>query len=247
MLTIKTYQFYASSDHNKVIADGCADIQFCCDKENVSSTVWGSVLAPQSIEFNKGRTYFGIRLSTSVSRRLTFLRYAELINKGVSLSGVNNFGSELSEKITHAISFKERILLTQKWLLDLGFFEPKKMDFIDYSINKILEDRGSLKVSDLSDYIGSSERLIRDKFTNSVGMSPKQFCRVVRFQSVIEFIVFNRSKESFSLSDLTFSSYYDESHLSKEVKYFTGLTPKQFIKETSNIVIKRNAISTTQY
>lgn len=202
---------------------------------------------PQSIEFNEGKTYYGIRLSTSVSRRLSFLRYADLINKGISLSGLSDFGNELSEKITQAKSFKERILLTQKWLLDLGFFEPQKMDFIDYSINKILEDRGNLKISDLSEYIGSSERLIRDKFTHAVGMSPKQFCRVVRFQSLIEFIIFNEYKDSFSLSDLTLSSYYDESHLSKEVKCFSGLTPKQFIKETSNIVIKRKTISTSQY
>ena len=246
-ISILYYQFYASSDHTKVVADGCADIQFCCDQDNASSTIWGSVIAPQSIEFYAGKTYYGIRLSTSVSRRLSFLHYAELINKGVSLSGLSNFGNELSEKITKADSFKERILLTQKWLLDLGLFEPHKMDFIDYSIDKILEEKGNLKVSDLSDYIGSSERLIREKFTQSVGMSPKQFCRVVRFQSLIEYIIFNECKGSFSLNDLMLSSYYDESHLSKEVKYFSGLTPKQFINQTSNVFIKRNVVSTTQY
>ncbi|QUX96467.1 hypothetical protein C0J08_14130 [Marinomonas sp. CT5] len=246
-ISVLYYQFRASSDHTVVVADGCADIQFCCDKDNASSTIWGSVLAPQYINFNAGKTYYGIRLSTSVSRRLSFFRYSELINKGVSLSGLNYFGKELSEKITLADSFKERILLTQKWLTVFGFFEPKKMDFIDYSINKILEDRGNLKISELAEYIGSSERLIRDKFTSAVGMSPKQYSRIVRFQNLIELILFNERQNSFSLNDLILSSYYDESHLSKEVKFFTDMTPKQFIKETSNVVLKRNTIVNTLY
>lgn len=246
-ISVLYYQFNACSDHTIVVADGCADIQFCCDQDDASSTIWGSVLSPQHIKFNAGKTYYGIRLSTSVSRRLSFFRYSELINKGVSLSGLNYFSKELSEKITLAKSFKERILLTQKWLTVFGFFEPKKMDFIDYSVNKILEDRGNLKISELAEYIGSSERLIRDKFTSAIGMSPKQYSRIVRFQNLIELVLFNEGKNSFSLNDLILSSYYDESHLSKEVKFFTGMTPKQFIKETSNIVIKRNTIVNTLY
>lgn len=246
-ISVLYYQFHASSDHTMVVADGCADIQFCCDKDNPSSTIWGSVLTPQHIKFNSGKTYYGIRLSTSVSRRLSFFRYSELINKGVSLSGLNYFGKELSEKITLAQSFKERILLTQNWLTDFGFFEPKKMDFIDYSINKILEDRGNLKISELAEYIGSSERLIRDKFTHAVGMSPKQYSRIVRFQSLIELILFSGNYNSSSVHDLILSSYYDDSHLSKEVKFFTGMTPKKFIKETSNIVLKRNTIVSSLY
>lgn len=246
-ISILYYQFRASSDHTIVVADGCADIQFCCDKDNASSTIWGSVLTPQQIRFNSGKTYFGIRLSTSVSRRLSFFRYSELINKGVSLSGLNYFGKELTEKITLAKSFKERILLTQNWLTVFGFFEPKKMDFIDYSINKIQESRGDLKISELAEYIGSSERLIRDKFTHAVGMSPKQYSRIVRFQSLIELIVFNDHQHLPSLNDLMLSSYYDESHFTKEVKFFSDMTPKKFIKETSNVVIKRNTIVSSLY
>ncbi|SBS36529.1 Bacterial regulatory helix-turn-helix proteins, AraC family [Marinomonas spartinae] len=246
-ISVLYYQFHASSDHTMVVADGCADIQFCCDQDNVSSTIWGSVLTPQHIKFNAGKTYYGIRLSTSVSRRLSFFRYSELINTGVSLSGLNCFGKELSEKIALAQNFKKRILLTQQWLTAFGFFEPQKMDFIDYSINKILEDRGNLKISALAEYIGSSERLIRDKFTNAVGMSPKQYSRIVRFQSLIELILFDGRQKLLSLNDLISSSYYDESHLSKEVKFFADMTPKQFIKETSNVVIRRNTIASSLY
>ncbi|AWY01594.1 hypothetical protein A8139_17700 [Marinomonas primoryensis] len=66
-VSVLYYQFFTSrSDKTVVIADGCADIQFCCDEEEWSSILWGSVLSPQNIHFKSGKTYCGGNCKTAV-------------------------------------------------------------------------------------------------------------------------------------------------------------------------------------
>ena len=252
-ISVLYYQFYTSDDHTVVIADGCADIQFCCDENGASSTVWGSVLNPQYVKFNAGTTYYGMRLSTSISRRFSLFHYSELINQGALLSEINADWKVFSDKIVQAKSFKERIALSQNLLSKFDVFTPSPMDYVDFSINKILENSGCLKISDLADSIGISERLLREKFTCEVGMSPKQYSRIVRFQNIIENIVVDdkgglhsNGASSGMLSNLV-SSYYDESHLSKEVKYFTDMTPKVFMEKKANLLMKRKPTFNSLY
>ncbi len=92
------------------------------------------------------------------------------------------------------------------------------------AIDQIIQRKGHLSVeTDLS--IGLSPRQLRRLFQFYVGQSPKNFCKVVRFQCLLsDYPTIQSLKTSKSFFDY---GYYDQAHFVKEFKQLYGLTPTQ--------------------
>jgi AraC-like DNA-binding protein len=61
-------------------------------------------------------------------------------------------------------------------------------------------------------------------FNEHMGISPKEFIKVIRFQQVLKRIRKKDYKESFS--QLAYEmGYYDHAHLTNEVKRYSGFNP----------------------
>ncbi|HKK44892.1 MAG TPA: AraC family transcriptional regulator [Balneolaceae bacterium] len=60
-----------------------------------------------------------------------------------------------------------------------------------------------------------------------VGMSPKQFQRIVRFNAALKYIKQNGKQCNWSRIANTFG-YFDQSHFIKEFKFFYGKTPSEY-------------------
>ncbi len=83
-------------------------------------------------------------------------------------------------------------------------------------------------IKDLRDLFHVSERQLVRTFRATVGMSPKQFLRITRFEKSIELM--HRGKHD--QSDLTHAlGYADQSHFIREFKAFSNYTPLEYIKE----------------
>jgi AraC-like DNA-binding protein len=77
--------------------------------------------------------------------------------------------------------------------------------------------------------IGWSHKHLIEQFHIVVGMSPKRFSRVQRFQQAVRTL--QRSRPS-SLTELALrSGYYDQAHFNSEFRIFSGLTPTEFVRE----------------
>lgn len=65
-------------------------------------------------------------------------------------------------------------------------------------------------------------------FSSFTGYNPKQFVKIVRFQSAL---LNYQLKPNLSMSDLAFlCGYYDVSHFVNDFKSFTNRTPKLFFQ-----------------
>jgi AraC-like DNA-binding protein len=88
-----------------------------------------------------------------------------------------------------------------------------------------------------------SERQLERNFKANVGITPKQFLRIMRFEKSLSVLKNNKK----SLGDLAFiMEYFDESHFIREFKEFTGITPNKFrnkniISGESNAVLIKNS------
>jgi transcriptional regulator GlxA family with amidase domain len=61
-------------------------------------------------------------------------------------------------------------------------------------------------------------------FKKLIGLSPKEYSNIIRFQNALSLI--KNSSQRRSLLDIAFEcGYYDHSHLSNEIKQKTGLSP----------------------
>src|SRR5690606_25162300 len=71
---------------------------------------------------------------------------------------------------------------------------------------------------------GYSHRTVLTLFRQSVGLTPKAYGRVLRFQRVLEQV-----SSATALAELAIAAgYSDQAHFSREFKAFAGVTPTEY-------------------
>ncbi|WP_370634717.1 helix-turn-helix domain-containing protein [Cesiribacter sp. SM1] len=102
----------------------------------------------------------------------------------------------------------------------------KQDDRIQSTIHQIIQNRGLGRISEIRDQVYLTERTFERSFMNEVGLTPKQFAKIIQFQSSLEKIE-NVGSERFT--DIAFDcGYADQSHFIRVFKSYTGLSPKQY-------------------
>jgi AraC-like DNA-binding protein len=75
---------------------------------------------------------------------------------------------------------------------------------------------------------GYSHRRFIALFTRAVGLTPKLYCRILRFQRVVELTA---SKESPSRVGVALvAGYSDQPHFNRQFREFAGVTPREYDK-----------------
>jgi AraC-like DNA-binding protein len=76
-----------------------------------------------------------------------------------------------------------------------------------------------------------TERSVQQRFKKYTGYSPKSLLRFLRFKQVLQEVMQWEETEKKSWFDVINKyGYHDQSHLIKDFKYFTGVSPKRFLK-----------------
>lgn len=102
---------------------------------------------------------------------------------------------------------------------------------IQLAVNLILNKKGQINVSDLREKLHLSERTFERRFTNEIGITPKQFAKIIQFDASLNQL----SEEDYvRLTDVSYENgYADQSHFIRNFKQFTGQTPKGFYRQFS--------------
>ncbi len=99
--------------------------------------------------------------------------------------------------------------------------------FIDYAVNRIVQSPAKLSIEHLSHKVGYSQKHLIRLFKDHVGLTPKAFLKVERFQRTIQEIESAKSIDWLNLAMDT--GYYDHAHFINDFKLFSGLTPQQYL------------------
>lgn len=99
--------------------------------------------------------------------------------------------------------------------------------------NEILLSNGLVSLDALIDRLKINPRTFQIQFKNQVGLSPKLFCRITRFNSLLVALDQNPKADLLELA-LDFG-YSDNPHLYKDFKQFVGMTPRQYLRLILNI------------
>ena len=87
-------------------------------------------------------------------------------------------------------------------------------------------------VKELESKTGYSSRWLNMKFKDKLGVSPKNLSSIVRFNQYYQSFILG-SEESLFKNDFH-QLYYDQSHLIKDFKRFTGLPPTKLEKHIND-------------
>jgi len=94
--------------------------------------------------------------------------------------------------------------------------------------------RPGVAVAAVADRVGLSHRRLIEIFTAEVGVPPKLFGRLQRFQRAMAVV---QKATSFDWAGLAFGcGYYDQSHLIRDFAEFSGFSPGELLRHRSDRV-----------
>lgn len=96
------------------------------------------------------------------------------------------------------------------------------------AIEIIETSKGAIRVNELAEKIQISDRQIQRLFINRIGVTPKDYCKIIRFNNYLEFILNHRTSTDWMGLVVEFN-YHDQPHFIHEVKSISKLSPKKLI------------------
>jgi len=232
------YSFTKESiqDYNMIaVPDGCIDILFSCSEKHPIVEVCGSVLVAKKIPLDKHTDYFGVRFYPGSGYLYNNIATKDLIDNQIPITEILE-AKEMVEQIITASDFTDRIRIFLNHYTEFISNNQQLTDtrpLKNYLLKRILETRGNVKVSELAEEVGYTKRYIHQKFVEYFGISPKVFCRITRFQSVLTTLnTFNQltSLDQSLLHVSTNAGYYDQAHMIKDFSLLSQNTPSQYLK-----------------
>ena len=136
-------------------------------------------------------------------------------------SEINELRDRLGEKTTDDARFD----LLEEWLLTRQGTPPTPA--VTYALRVIQQGAHSARIGRMADQIGISHKHLLREFDRCVGLTPKTFARVCAFQQVIQSV---GRKAQVEWGDTAAKcGYYDQAHLIREFRAFSGLTPTDYL------------------
>lgn len=162
--------------------------------------------------------------------KLTGLPAATLTNIYTAAEDLLGSGVHfVNEALSEAGSYPEMIGIVERFLHTLiGKYERTKNSnpAIDSCAQRMLQTEERFSLDGFLQQACLSHRQFDRLFAERIGIPPKQFLQLIRFDKTYR--LKNRRPGLDWLSVAVQSGYHDYQHLSKEYKTFTGYTPTQF-------------------
>ncbi|MFT3950876.1 MAG: helix-turn-helix domain-containing protein [Oscillospiraceae bacterium] len=216
------------------VPDGCVDILFCCT-EHPAAYICGTVLEPTLTLKEKNSYYFGVRFEPGYNPILNEKQVIPLLIEQMIPYEDLIKDRPLFEKITESRSFLEQIGFFMESYLKIYSrtqLSPDKNMLYRFITREIVRTGGEISLDALSEQSGYTARYIHKTFTAEMGLSPKLFARIIRFQQLIGAL--NQSEGKKLIDAAADAGYFDQSHMLKDFKTFTGITPKKYLTALSD-------------
>ena len=164
-------------------------------------------------------TFFAINFNPLAVEYVLHHSIADILNAGRILT--NNFWDFNADDLNDFDKFCEKASLKIQSFLPKDIDERKRKLF-----EWIFTTNGEIPVKELSEKLFWSERQINQYFNHQFGLSLKAYCNILRFQASLSHI-----KKGKLFPQL---NYYDQSHFIKEIKKFSGVSPKELFKNQND-------------
>jgi len=98
---------------------------------------------------------------------------------------------------------------------------------ISWALERFSADPHALTIRSAAHQLGVSHKHFIEQFRRQVGLTPKLFCRVQRFQHVLSRI---NSRQMVEWADVACAcGYFDQAHFANDFRAFSGLNPTAYL------------------
>ncbi|WP_118975613.1 helix-turn-helix domain-containing protein [Taibaiella koreensis] len=224
------------------LADGCpgliyqqSDTGVYFDREGKTLPpvfLYGQTIRPAAICMMGRFRMIGACLAPDALRSVFGLNAAELTDTCTDLDAIAaRRGIHLSERMLYSLNIPSQLGVLSAYLEEeIGKNKRQSDALTQQALLLILQSRGAVSLRELQRQANLSERTFERRFNQYVGISPKLFAKVCRFQSSLVQLKSNRYEK---LSDIAYDNgFADQSHFIRTFKEFAGYAPYEFQRQS---------------
>jgi AraC-like DNA-binding protein len=174
--------------------------------------------------------FLAVRFRSGAFRHFCPYSATELLDTFISAEDLwGNVGSEFAVSVLDASNLRQRIALIEQYLTAFLLRFQRKEARIDYAIQRMYYEYHVLQLQNIITELQISPRHFQRLIHEALGMSPKSFCRLARFQKTTRELLLR--KETDYLGIALDYGYYDQAHFIKDFKNFAQETPSSFLQK----------------
>jgi len=154
----------------------------------------------------------------------------ELHNRSVTLDLVwGDYAASVSDRLWEANTAESRFQVLEEALQTIARGRLDRHPAVRHALDVFDRSNGARAVTNVVQGIGISSRRFWELFRNEVGLSPKAFCRIRRFNEVLTQI---EQLATVDWLDVALScGYFDQAQFNHDFRAFAGLSPSAYLRD----------------
>ena len=211
-----------------VLPTGCAWMIFYAEGEEEKGVLYSTSDSIKKLTLQPHKRYLCFRFTPGSCAAFLTAPMGEIGNKTVDVAKAIKNGSRLLKIAARDLPVDgQSILMSRVLRVEAGV---KEIDYlIRYCTTTIYNEKGNVTVADLAAGAGFSERYIGMVFEKYIGLSPKTYAEIIRFQHTLNTVEKEKNK---SLLDIALDcGYFDQPHMNRAFKRFIKCTSGIYRKE----------------
>jgi AraC-like DNA-binding protein len=194
-----------------------------------------------AIDTEEQRWVLGVSFRPAGAIPFLKLPASELQNQHVELEDLwGNLGRQLRERVLEAPTPRAKLRTLEVALLErvAGMFEQQPA--VQYAVEQFIGSPQTARISSIIQQTGFSPRHFIELFKHHVGLTPKLFCRVRRFQHVLRLI---HQERTVNWTDVALDcGYFDQAHFIHDFRNFAGINPSKYRSDHSGYTVSQNHV-----
>ncbi|MBK8494627.1 MAG: helix-turn-helix transcriptional regulator [Chitinophagaceae bacterium] len=136
---------------------------------------------------------------------------------------------DLREMILGSALIPQKFMIVENYLVKKFRHKLTVNPFIHFAVGTIIRSPNGLSIEEISNKVGYSQKHLIRLFKDHVGLTPKGFLKIIRFQKAIEEIT---NTQKVNWTGIAYESgYYDQAHFINDFRTFSGFTPQQYLQK----------------
>lgn len=181
----------------------------------------------------------GIVFKPTALRKLIGIAASKFTDQRIDLSAIlpeTNLKRVL-ESLYLSTSIAEKYTILERFLYELISSKKITDNYVDQAYHIIKASKGNIKIDNLSKMLSVCPRHFRRTFYREVGVSPKEYIRIIRLGQVCYHLI---NQNDINWHDVIYQcGYFDQSHFIKDFIKFIGRKPSEYYrqnKELNNLI-----------
>lgn len=137
----------------------------------------------------------------------------------------SDFG-DLREKLLGTKDFDRRFVMVEQFLVKKFHRQLDLNPCVAFAVGEMTSNPDQISIARMNDRIGYSQKHFTDMFRRQVGVTPKAYLKIMRFQKAVRTIDAATETDWSRISQEC--GFYDQAHFINDFKHFSGFTPAKY-------------------